>query len=132
MHATPEQIGHARERAHRETLDRQRALYSAQPLSRLAFEATVVLVDDGLATGLTMRSAVGSCGATARTRVIVAVPCASRDAAERFGREADRFVCPVVDDAFMAVGGYYDEFDAVADHEVIATLDRAAQALRAE
>lgn len=131
VHGTPEQLGRARERVRAE-IDRQRALYSPAPLARLAFEATVVLVDDGLATGLTMRGAVAFAKRHGANEVIVAAPCASRDAAERFEREAEHFVCPIVDDAFMAVGAYYDAFDAVADHEVIATLERAAQALREE
>lgn len=132
VRGTQELIGRARERVHAE-IGRQRALYtSAAPLARLAFEATVVLVDDGLATGLTMRSALAYVRRHGASEVVVAVPCASRDAADRFTREADRFVCPIVDDAFMAVGAYYDTFGAVPDHEVIATLDRAARALHEE
>jgi putative phosphoribosyl transferase len=64
--------------------------------------------------------------------VIVAVPCASRDAADRFARDADRFVCPVVDDAFVAVGAYYDSFIPVEDHEVAAVLERAARTKEVE
>jgi putative phosphoribosyl transferase len=127
IHGTPEQLGRAREQV-RDELDRQRAFYGAPPLSRLAFEATVVLVDDGLATGLTMRSAIALARRHGASEVIVAVPCASSDAAGRFASEADRFVCPVVDAAFMAVGAYYDEFAAVADQEVLATLERAGHA----
>jgi putative phosphoribosyl transferase len=122
--ATPGEIDAARDRVRRE-IDRQRARYDAMPLADLAVEAVVVLVDDGLATGLTMRAALGFARRHRARRVIVAVPCASSDAAERFEREADRFVCPRVDPTFGAVGSYYLAFASLTDDEVHAVLEHA-------
>jgi predicted phosphoribosyltransferase len=99
-------------------IERQRGRYGATPLAQLAAGAAVVLVDDGLATGLTMRSAVAYVRRHGAREVIVAVPCASAEAAVRFEREADRFVCPVVDPFFDAVGSYYQVFDSVSDEEI--------------
>jgi len=120
----PEDLAAARARVGAE-IARQRDRYGAPALAPLAAGATVVLVDDGLATGLTMRAAVAYVRRHGAARVVVAAPCASEEAAERFTREADRFVCPLVDPNFGAVGGYYRAFGSVSDEEVLATLAAA-------
>ena len=116
-----EDVAAARARVGAE-IARQRDRYGAPALAPLARGATVVLVDDGLATGLTMRAAVAYARRSGATRVVVAAPCASEEAAERLTREADRFVCPLVDPDFGAVGSYYRAFGSVSDEEVLATL----------
>lgn len=116
-----EDVTVARARAAAE-IARQRDRYDAPALAPLAGGATVVLVDDGLATGLTMRAAVAYARRHGAAHVTVAVPCASEDAAERLTREADRFICPSVDPEFAAVGSYYRVFGPVSDEEVLATL----------
>jgi predicted phosphoribosyltransferase len=85
----------------------------------------VVLVDDGLATGLTMLAAVRHARRHGASGVTVAVPCASSEAAELLAPEVERFVCPVVDRAFTAVGAYYEDFTQVSDEELAALLARA-------
>ncbi len=110
-----------RERVRAE-IERQRRRYDAPPLAPLACGATTVLVDDGLATGLTMRAALAYARRHGARKVIVAAPCASEEAAARFEREADHFICPVVDPAFGAVGNYYLAFESVSDEEVLAAL----------
>jgi predicted phosphoribosyltransferase len=107
---------------------RRMALYRVPPLSRYLPDAGVVLVDDGLATGLTMRAAVVYARRHGARDVTVAVPCAASSAAERFAREADRLVSLVTDEAFMAVGAYYDDFSPVSDAEVVAMLEHAQRA----
>ncbi len=82
----------------------------------------VVLVDDGLATGLTMRVALAYARRHGARDVTVAVPCASAQAAGEFERAADRFVSLVVDPEFQAVGQYYLDFSPVPDDEVRAML----------
>ena len=111
----------ARDRVRAE-IERQSRRYCAPPLAPLARGATAVLVDDGLATGLTMRSALAYARRHGARSVVVAAPCASEEAAALFEREADRFICPVVDPAFGAVGSYYLAFESVSDEEVLATL----------
>jgi putative phosphoribosyl transferase len=104
---------------------RRMALYGVPPLSHYLPGATVVLVDDGLATGLTMRAAVANARRHGAREIVVAVPCASGEAAARFRVEADRFVSLVVDRDFHAVGAYYEDFSPVSDEEVLAMLAEA-------
>lgn len=90
------------------------------PLATHLPGVAVVLVDDGLATGLTMRAALEYARRHGVREIIVAVPCASDSAAREFERAADRFVSLTVDPDFMAVGQYYMDFSPVSDDEVIA------------
>jgi predicted phosphoribosyltransferase len=106
-------------------ITRRMALYRVPPIAGFLPDAGVVLVDDGLATGLTMRAAVAYARRHQARSVTVAVPCASSSAARRFEREADHLVSLVTDEAFMAVGAYYEDFSPVSDSEVVAMLVRA-------
>jgi putative phosphoribosyl transferase len=89
---------------------------------------TVVIVDDGLATGLTMQAAIGYVQRHGAEAVVVAVPCASERAAfevrSLLQRPGDRFVCPIVDPEFGAVGEHYRDFRQVTDDEVTRVLGR--------
>ena len=104
---------------------RRVAAYGVEPLGPRLAGAAIILVDDGLATGLTMRAALGYARRHGAREIVVAVPCAAAAAADEFRRLADRFVCPVVDPDFAAVGQYYLDFEPVSDEEVLAMLDRA-------
>jgi predicted phosphoribosyltransferase/dienelactone hydrolase len=101
------------------------ALYGARPLVHYLPGLDVVLVDDGLASGLTMRAAVHYVRRLGAREVTVAVPCASESAATRFRNEADRFVSMIVGDAFGAVGGYYADFAKLTDQQVAEMITRA-------
>jgi predicted phosphoribosyltransferase len=101
---------------------RRMRTYGVPPLAHWLPAAAVVLVDDGLATGLTMRAALEYARRHGAREVVVAVPCASTTAAREFERAADRFVSLVVDPDFMAVGHYYAEFGPVPDDAVVAML----------
>ena len=79
-------------------------------------------MDDGLATGLTMRAALEYARRHGAREIIVAVPCASTQAAAEFSRAADHFVCLTTDEDFTAVGQYYVDFSPVSDDEVIQML----------
>ncbi|GIW52162.1 MAG: hypothetical protein KatS3mg081_1517 [Gemmatimonadales bacterium] len=85
----------------------------------------VILVDDGLATGATMRAAVRSVRQQQPARLIVAAPVGSRDACATLSSEADEVVCPYQPEPFGAVGFFYEHFDPVDDDEVKALLDEA-------
>jgi putative phosphoribosyl transferase len=88
------------------------------------------LVDDGIATGATLRAAVQVCRRLGATRVVAAVPVAARDAAEAVAAVADELVCPLAPRSFEAVGAYYRDFRQVADGEVRGLLAAATPAGR--
>jgi predicted phosphoribosyltransferase len=89
--------------------------------------ATVILVDDGLATGSTMRAAVAAIREQRPERVVVAVPVAAPQTRDEFAREVDEIVCVATPDPFLAVGRFYDDFSQTTDAEVHALLERAAR-----
>jgi putative phosphoribosyl transferase len=88
---------------------------------------TVVLVDDGLATGATMRAAVAAVRQHQPGRVIVAVPTGSPDTCRELERDADEVVCLINPDPFLAVGFWYDDFSQTSDEEVRELLARASE-----
>ena len=83
---------------------------------------TVVIVDDGLATGSTMRAAVQALRAMEPRRIVVAVPVGAAQACETIRREADDLVCLRTPEPFEAVGQWYDDFTQTSDAEVHALL----------
>ena len=86
---------------------------------------TVIVVDDGMATGASLRAAVMALRSGDPARVVVAVPVAPADGAERLGDAADEFVCVMNPRDFYAVGQFYDEFEQTSDAEVRDCLQRA-------
>jgi putative phosphoribosyl transferase len=106
-------------------IKRRMALYRVPPLAHYLPGAHVALVDDGLATGLTMRAALAYARRHGASQITMAVPCASVPAAERFQSEVDHFVSLVVDPQFMAVGVYYVDFSPVDDDAVRTMLEQA-------
>jgi predicted phosphoribosyltransferase len=86
---------------------------------------TVILVDDGLATGATMRAAVSAVRQQSPATIVVAVPTGSAETCRDLRTEADDVVCLISPDPFLAVGYWYDDFGQVSDDEVRALLDRA-------
>ena len=85
---------------------------------------TVILADDGLATGSTMRAAVRAVRERNAGLVVVAVPIASQDALDAIQNEADDVVCLLVPAHFQALGQWYEQFDQVGDEEVRALISR--------
>jgi len=79
---------------------------------------TVILVDDGLATGATMRAAVAALRRQHPARIVVAVPTASPDTREALKAEADDVVCATTPEPFFAVGHWYEDFRQTTDDEV--------------
>jgi predicted phosphoribosyltransferase len=79
---------------------------------------TVILVDDGLATGATMRAAVAALRRQRPAGIVVAVPTASPDTCEALKAEADDVICAMTPDPFFAVGHWYDDFTQTTDEEV--------------
>jgi predicted phosphoribosyltransferase len=89
---------------------------------------TVILVDDGLATGSTMRAAVAALRRQGPARIVVAVPVGAPETCAEFEREADEVVCARTPEPFYAVGLWYGDFSQTTDEEVHELLERAAEA----
>ena len=85
---------------------------------------TVILVDDGLATGATMRAAIAAVRQQQPARIVVAVPTASPDTCEVLKAEADDVICAITPEPFFAVGHWYDDFTQTTDDEVRELLAR--------
>ena len=103
---------------------RERAYRGTRPAPDLRGK-TVVLVDDGLATGNTMRAAVEAVRAQNPARVIVAVPVAARASCEELAEVTDEVVCGRTPEPFRAVGLWYDDFEQTTDADVGAILSQA-------
>jgi predicted phosphoribosyltransferase len=107
----------------RELERRERALRGDRP--RIALRGkSVLLVDDGIATGATMRAAVSALRATEPGRVVVAAPVAPPDVCARLEEETDELVCLARVEPFGAVGSWYADFPQVTDGEVRELLKR--------
>jgi predicted phosphoribosyltransferase len=89
---------------------------------------TVIVVDDGLATGATMRAALRAIRQRKPERIVLAVPVAPPDTLAELSAEADEVVCLETPAWFGSIGGFYDDFRQVSDEEVTAALDAAAEA----
>ena len=87
---------------------------------------TVILVDDGLATGSTMRAAAAALRVQGPERLIVAVPVAPPETCEALAREVDDVVCALSPEPFLSVGTWYQDFTQTSDGEVRDLLRRAA------
>ena len=88
---------------------------------------TIILVDDGLATGATMYSAIVALRQQHVARIVVAVPVASHEACEVLESAADEIITALVPESFGGVGGWYEIFDQTSDKEVRMLLERAEE-----
>jgi putative phosphoribosyl transferase len=102
---------------------RERLFRGGRPPLSVA-DRVVILVDDGLATGSTMRAAVRAIRALGPARVVVAVPVGSAQACDQLAAIADEVVCPRIPRRFYAVGQWYRDFSETSDAEVSRLLER--------
>jgi predicted phosphoribosyltransferase len=107
-------------------LERQERLYRGDRPPPDVRGRTVILVDDGLATGATMHAAVTALRQEGAGRVVVAVPIAPPDTCEQLREEVDDIVCAVTPEPFYAVGLWYEAFPQTSDDEVRDLLARRA------
>jgi putative phosphoribosyl transferase len=108
----------------RELERRERQYRGDRPLPDVAGR-TAILVDDGLATGASMRVAVAALREEHPARIVVAVPIAPPETCDVLRREADDVVCAVTPEPFYAVGIWYADFTQTTDEEVHELLERA-------
>lgn len=104
-----------------ELMRREHAYRGNRPPLQLAGR-TVLLVDDGLATGATMEVAVQALRAMSPAKLVVAVPVAAPDAAARLRGLADDVICPLLPEHLRAVGLWYRDFSQTTDDEVLTLL----------
>jgi putative phosphoribosyl transferase len=107
-------------------LERRERLYRGQKASLNIQDRTIILVDDGLATGSTMKAAVAALRRQNPRKIIVAVPTAPAGTCDELQDEADEVICAVTPEPFYAVGQWYENFEQTTDAEVTELIRRAA------
>jgi predicted phosphoribosyltransferase len=107
-------------------LARREQLYRGDRPALQVAGKTVILVDDGLATGSTMRAAVRALRRLRPEQIIVAVPTSARSTCDEFQTIADACICSITPEPFQAVGLWYDDFAQVSDAEVCELLANQA------
>jgi putative phosphoribosyl transferase len=105
---------------------REHEYRDGRPAPTLA-DRIVILVDDGLATGATMRAAVKALRQSSAAKIVVAVPVGPPDTCRKLKQEADEIICLSTPQFFQAVGQYYEDFSQTSDHDVRELLRQAAQ-----
>ncbi len=122
---TPQELDAAVARESAEIARRERAYREARPAPELSGK-TIIVVDDGLATGATMRAAAIALRRHNPSKLVVAVPVAAPRTCASLSHEVDRVVCAFTPEPFHAVGLYYENFDQIGDEEVRRLLAQAA------
>jgi erythromycin esterase-like protein/predicted phosphoribosyltransferase len=123
----PESVIEAVEATERRELARRERLYRGTRPPPDVRGKIVILVDDGLATGSTMRAAAEALHVMAPDRVVAAVPVAAASTCESFTEVVDEMVCALTPDLFYAVGLWYEDFSPTTDEEVRELLRRAEE-----
>ncbi|MFF5260919.1 phosphoribosyltransferase family protein [Actinomadura viridis] len=121
---SPEELAAVEEREHAELERRARRFRGDRPRVPLRGR-TVIVVDDGIATGSTARAACRVARAQGAARVVLAVPVAPPDWTARLGQDADELVCLETPELFASIGQFYGDFTQTSDEEVLALLRQA-------
>jgi putative phosphoribosyl transferase len=112
-------------------IERRRACYCGDRPPLQVQGRTVIVVDDGIATGGTMAAALKALAQEGPEKLIFAVPVATRESLDKLCVGVDDGVCLIVPSNFRAVGQFYEDFEQTADEEVISLLERQYVGLRA-
>jgi putative phosphoribosyl transferase len=107
-------------------LERREQLYRDDRPAPELRDCIAILIDDGLATGATMRAAVRALRQRGAAKIVLAVPVGPPETCREFENEADEVVCATAPEHFHAVGQYYEDFSQTTDEEVRELLARAA------
>jgi putative phosphoribosyl transferase len=110
----------------RQELRRREQLYRGDRRPPALAGKSIILVDDGIATGSTMRAAIAAMRQSTPARLIVAVPVAAASTYREMSAEVDEFICPETPEAFFAISQWYERFEQTTDDEVRDLLSRAA------
>jgi putative phosphoribosyl transferase len=109
-------------------LDRRARLFRGERPQPIVHDKTVILIDDGLATGATMEAAIVASRRGNPAAIVVAVPVGAKETCERLARLADRLVCVTTPQTLEAVGLWYEDFTQTSDEEVRALIARSTPA----
>ena len=107
-------------------LERRERLYRDNRPLPVVRDQTVILIDDGLATGATMRAAVQALRVQAPAKIVVAVPVAAYWTYHQLSTEVDEIICPQTPEVFYGVGWWYEDFSQTSDQQVRELLSLAA------
>jgi predicted phosphoribosyltransferase len=129
MYGVPAELIERVTAAERHEMERRERLYRGGRPPPNVRGRTVILIDDGLATGSTMRAAVEALRVEGVRKIVVAVPVAPLDTCEALREEVDDIVCAVTPEPFRAVGIWYADFGETSDDEVRDLLARAGREL---
>lgn len=124
LHIEPGEIEAVAAKEERELARRDRLYGGARPRPNVK-GCMVILVDDGLATGATMRAAIAALRRQEPKRIVVAVPVAAAQTCREFAGEADELVCCSTPEPFYSVGFWYDNFSQAPDQEIREMIERA-------
>jgi putative phosphoribosyl transferase len=125
----PKEIVEAVARKENRELERREKAYRDDlPAPEIAGK-TVILIDDGLATGATMRAAIIALKQQNPAKIIVAVPVASPETCAEFRDEVDKIICAVMPEPFRGVGLWYEDFSQTTDEEVRELLSKSREKL---
>jgi putative phosphoribosyl transferase len=113
--------------AEQKELQRREQLYRGGRPAPEVRGRTIILVDDGLATGSTMRAAVAAVRQQQPARIVVAVPVGAPSTCDEFRADVDQIVCGFTPEPFYGVGQWYEDFSQTSDEEVRELLDLAAK-----
>jgi putative phosphoribosyl transferase len=113
-----------------EELDRRERMYRVGLRPPVVRDRTIILVDDGLATGSTMRAAAAALRAQQPQYLVVAVPVAPAVTCAALRNDVDEVVCLLSPEPFFAVGNWYEDFSQVSDEDVRQLLERAGDAIQ--
>jgi predicted phosphoribosyltransferase len=108
-------------------LERREHLYRGERLPTALSGRTVIIVDDGLATGASMRAAIAAVRAQAPAWIVVAVPTAAAETCSLLRAEVNELVSPLTPEKFQAVSLWYDRFEQLTDAEVRELLEKAEE-----
>jgi putative phosphoribosyl transferase len=122
-----EQIIEATTEKERAEMERREKLYRDDRPPPELRDRAVILVDDGLATGATMRAAIKALRERGAAKIVVAVPVGAPETCRDFQEEVDETICAISPEYFQAVGQFYDDFSQTSDDEVRDYLARAAE-----
>lgn len=125
MLSIPEEVINIVAKRELRELQRREELYRGNRPTPEVSERTILLIDDGLATGASMRAAIAGLRAQDPARIVVAVPAAAPEACEAFRTEVDEIVCAITPEPFYGVGRWYEDFSQVTDEEVRMLLEEA-------